>query len=375
MSSTIKRSLVEESMTKKKQPVAVMCFSSGTGGMERSAVRLAEILSAISDVTLVCKQDSFVEKLYDAGDYPFRCETVNFWSRTFSLSMLFGVRAIINNFRINNVIFFGASELKTLYFSFLGRDLNVTVWHGTTKSRAKRDVLHQLIYSCVNYHVAISEHLARNVKEIVPVSDRIIYRVVRPSFNFSDDQLLNNKNIDNKCVNIVHIGRVASGKGQIDAVLACRGLYNEGVVFSLKIIGGNDGSEYLNELKKVIDGLPYKDSIYLEGFVEDVSLYLKDADVFLFPSLGEGMPNAFIEALHHDVVCVAYDNTVFPEFLDMGFYVHLVKNKDVDALSVKLHDVVAVIEDEKLKSKVNVELSKNYFSTEREVSEWSDILR
>ena len=361
-------------MSQKTKPVAVMCFSSGTGGMERSAVRLANTLAEISDVTLVCKRGSFVQELYEEGVYHFSCNTVPFFSRIFSLSMLLGVRSIIDDCHISNVIFFGASELKTLYFSFLGKDLNITVWHGTTKSRPKRDAFHKLVYSCVDHHVAISKHLEMNVKEIVPIIDGTDYRVIYPSFNFSENYNAEDTK-GSECLNIVHVGRVAHGKGQIDGVLACRGLYDAGVEFSLSLIGGGEGEAYMEELCRVIDSQPYKNSIHMEGYVEDVNDYLKKADIFLFPSSGEGMPGSYIEALHYGLICVSYDNTVFPEFLDMGFYVHIAKDKEVDSLAEKLCSIAANITAEKEKSKSNMSLSRISFSEAREIIEWLEILR
>ncbi|MDT8283025.1 MAG: glycosyltransferase family 4 protein [Gammaproteobacteria bacterium] len=360
-------------VNKEIRPVAVMCFSSGTGGMERSAVRLAEALSKISEVTLLCKKGSFTQKHYDEGDYPFACETVSYMSRTFSPSMMFQVRAIIDKRDIKNVIFFGASELKTLYFSYLGKDLNVTVWHGTTKSRPKRDAFHRLVYSCVDQHVAISKHLERNVKQIVPITEPEKYRVIRPSFNFDE----NDKPVDNKdseCLNIVHVGRVAQGKGQVDAVKACQGLHEAGIRFSLSLVGGSEGDDYMNELIQAVESSAYRSSINMEGYVEDVNAYLKKADVFLFPSSGEGMPGSYIEALHFGLICVSYDNTVFPEFLEMGFHVHIVKNKSVDALAKKLCDIAASLEVEKEKSSSNIELAKHSFSEVHEISEWLEVL-
>ena len=90
--------------------------------------------------------------------------------------------------------------------------------------------------------------------------------------------------------------------------------------------------------------------------------------------MGEGMPNAFIEAMHHGAVCIAYENTVFPEFLEMGFYIHLVKNGDVDELSQKLVQVVLDIEDEKLKSEKNIGLVSDYFQVEEELAQWLNVL-
>jgi len=50
------------------------------------------------------------------------------------------------------------------------------------------------------------------------------------------------------------------------------------------------------------------------GFSDNVQQYLQTADVFLFPSHGEGLGNAFIEALANNLICISYDNTTFPEF-------------------------------------------------------------
>lgn len=360
-------------MKKTPQPVAVMCFSSGTGGMERSAVRLAKFLSTITTVVLFCKKDSFTEKLYKEEDVDFACEAINFCSRKFSPSMLFGVRRAVKKHQLKNVIFFGASELKTLHFSFLSLDINLIVWHGTTKSHPKRDYLHNLVYSDVNCHVALSEHLIRNVKEIVPVTPAMKYRVIRPSFDF--EVMTREQGIEeNKRISILHVGRVAYGKGQLDAVLACDSLKSSDLSFCLKMVGSADSSNYINEVKQAIENSSIKESVSLEGYVESVNTYLEKTDILLFPSSGEGMPNAFIEALHYDIVCIAYANTVFPEFLEMGFHVHLVKDSDIDALSTKLNQVVSDLEKEKQLSKHNMVLAKGYFSVDRELDEWREVL-
>lgn len=360
------------SLNKVPQTIAVMCFSSGTGGMERSAVRLARFLSSIATVVLVCKKGSFIEQLYNEEQVGCDCEPIAFLSRTFSLSMLKGARAVVNKHDIKNVIFFGASELKTLHFSFIGKEFNLIVWHGTTKSRPKRDFIHRLIYSNVNMHVALSKHLIRNVKTIVPETTNVKYKVIRPSFDF--DVNLKQETGGSKPISIVHVGRIAYGKGQVDAVLACNSLKEAGIEFDLQLVGSADGSNYIDRLKKAIEDTETAESVTLTGYVESVNYYLEQADILLFPSSGEGMPNAFIEALHYDIVCISYDNTVFPEFLEMGFHIHLVENSDIDKLSKKLLQVVTDFAEEKLKSRNNIALAKNYFSVERELDEWQEVL-
>lgn len=355
-------------------PVAVMCFSSGTGGMERSAVRLASFLSSITEVVLVCKQGSFTENLYHREGGEYKCETIRFISRTFSPSMLINARSIITRHNINNVIFFGASELKTLYFAFLGHDINLVVWHGTTKSRPKHDFIHRLVYSRVNYHVAISEHLGNNVRKIVPPTENVEFKVIYPSFRIDVKRKSADHTTTNEKLYLVHIGRVAAGKGQVDAVIACGSLHAAGIDFQLDLLGPAGDDNYSQELSVVIKNCPYAGHINLHGFVDDTQSYLERADIFLFPSFGEGMPNAFIEALHYGIPCLAYANTVFPEFITMGFQVTLAADRDHDDLADKLLAMVKQIDDEKKASSNNAKLAIEYFNVQRELASWQEIL-
>ncbi len=302
-----------------------MCFSSGSGGMELDAIKLARLLGKEMKVVLICKEGEFIHHSHQGVNRDYNLEPVGFSSRIFSLSMLLRVRSLIKQYSFDNVIFFGASELKTLYFSFLGFNINLLIRHGTTKSKAKTDWFHRLIYSRVNYHIALSKHLLNNVKYIVPVTGNASYKIIYPSYEITSvKESLAEPERKNKLY-ITHVGRVASGKGQVDAVRACKQLYNKDINFQFDILGGLEGKEYEELLKAEIGTDDFSSRIHLRGHVTNVTEYLQATDIFLFPSSGEGMANAFIEAMHYAAVCIVYDNTVFPEFIDMGFYLHLVE--------------------------------------------------
>ena len=270
------------------------------------------------------------------------------------------------------MIFFGASELKTLHFAFRGRELNLIVWHGTTKSRPKHDFIHRMVYSGVNFHVAISNHLVNNVRKIVPPTRGVSFRVVYPSFRITGE--INTGPSEGRRIRLVHIGRIADGKGQNDAVEACAALHREGVDFQLDLVGSVGDDKYSRDLQVQIRSAPYAGRINLVGYVEDTLGQLAGADLFLFPSYGEGMPNAFIEALHFGVPCLAYANTVFPEFISMGFHVTLAADRDCSDLSDKLLKMVAAIDEEKRASYPNAQLAKKYFNVQRELADWREIL-
>ena len=351
-----------------------MCFSSGSGGMEHDAIKLARLLGKEMEVVLFCKEGGFIHHSHQDVNRDYNLEPVGFTSRTFSMLMLFKVRSLMNSYSSDNVIFFGASELKTLYFSFLGFNINLLVRHGTTKSKAKMDWFHRLIYSRVNYHIALSKHLLNNVKYIIPVTGKVSYEIIYPSYEITSvkEPLIKHERKDE--LYIVHVGRVVSGKGQVDAVRACKQLYNKGINLQFDILGGLEGNEYEELLKAEIGTDDFSSHVHFRGHVTNVTEYLQAADIFLFPSSGEGMPNAFIEAMHYAAICIAYDNTVFPELVDMGFYLRLVEDGNVDILSQTLVDVALDLNNEKQRSKNNIELVKDYFQVERELSDWHAIL-
>ena len=248
------------------------------------------------------------------------------------------------------------------------------VWHGTTKSRPKHDFIHRLVYSRVNYHVAISNHLKNNVKKIAPPTENVEFRVIYPSFRIQAVSASAGQTETDGKLHLVHIGRVAEGKGQIDAVQACAPLFSAGIGFQLDLVGPAGDDAYSRELKTAIENSGYAEHVRLTGFVDDPRSYLERADIFLFPSFGEGMPNAFIEALHHGIPCLAYANTVFPEFISMGFHVTLAADRDKADLADKLMTIAEHITHEKQASVANAGLARGYFDVQRELADWREIL-
>jgi len=352
--------------------VSVMCFSGFDGGMELDAIKLAHLLSGSCEVSLLCKRGSFIHHRV-SRESAFDVVPVSFRSRRLSPAMIRQVRRHIRQHGVSNVVFFGASELKSLYFAFLGLDINVIVRHGTTKSHRKAGLIHRLIYSCVDHHVALSKHLLNNVRHIIPSADEHNSSIVMPSFEMPSTAT-GHETRQHDCLYITHIGRMAEGKGQIDAVKACAALSAAGIEFELHLLGGLKPDSYGDSLKALVDNSGYRERVFLEGFSDQTSAFLQRTDVFLFPSAGEGMPNAFIEALHHGVICIAYDNTVFPEYIELGFHVHLVEDGDIDGLSATLVRLAGEVDEQLARSRSNVELAAKLFQPSRELSDWLALL-
>jgi len=355
-----------------KLPTAVICLSSGKGGMELYALKIARMLAPKVPVTLVCKEGTFLEKSgrQEKDEAGFDIWPVHFRSRTFSPATIVSVKRLLRRKTIRNVIFLGASELKSLYFAFQGNGMNVIQRHATHKSRPKKDWFHRLVYTCVNHHVSISYHLSRNVREIIPIRAGATETVIYPSFPLP----LVKRNSSDR-VELLHVGRFVRGKGQLDAIKACRGLAENAVDFRFRLLGDAQDPVYADEISRYLDSSGYKDRVELVGFTRDVAAYLREADVFLYPSYGEGFGNAVNEALTAGLIPIVYENTVFPELREHGFHLHLVPDRNIEELTSRLVYVAQHVLEEKQAALANRKIAERLYSPASELKSWLQLLK
>jgi L-malate glycosyltransferase len=83
---------------------------------------------------------------------------------------------------------------------------------------------------------------------------------------------------------------------------------------SLKLVILGDGP-LASELRNLSKALDLTDSVDFRGMVQDVSSYLKEADLFVLPSRTEGVSNALLEAMNQGIPCIATDVGGNPEAL------------------------------------------------------------
>ena len=354
-----------------KAPTAVICLSPNKGGMELATIKLAKTLSKYIDITLIMQKDKFMhEQCLTNTDYTnIKYETIAFKS-TFSLSIILKAREIVKKNNIKNVIFVGASELKSLYFAFLGLDINLIVRHGTTKSNPKKDFFHKLIYSNVATHVAISDHLAKNVRYIVPFGRSTKLVTIIPSMPKECSKKERTKHDE---IKLLHVGRVTPGKGLKEALQACHILYENNIEFSLDGYGGMS-SNYEDEFNKFVNSLTYRNSFKLQGFTNNIYDEYKTHDIFIFPTKGEGFGNVMMEAIAHGIIILSFDNTAITNFKEMGFHMHLVENGNIGELSKSLLYISKNLEKELRLCEKNVKKAKDLFSSEREAFAYINLL-
>jgi len=352
--------------------VAVICLSKINGGMELAAVKLARLLSSDVRVDFIAKKDSYIDKYSDNkfDEHGIKLHTISF-NQNFSFHLMKRLREIVIDREIKNIIYLGAKEMKSLGPAMGGLDINFIIRQGSKKTTSKKDFFHKFFYKDVNYFIGNSDWIKQNIIDIFPVpKDAIVSRI------YSSLKLESNikQHIFNGVINIVLVGRIHPGKGQFLAIKACEVLYENGIDFNLKFLGNVQDKKYNEEMQSYLENCKHKDSVEFVGYTNDIKSYLLDSDIFLFPSLGEGMSNAIIEALGYGLIPIIYDDTSSPEFKKLGFHLHLTEENTLESLKNHLLNVVENLDEEKKNASKNIALAQSVFSPDRERNEYLELL-
>lgn len=111
--------------------------------------------------------------------------------------------------------------------------------------------------------------------------------------------------IDPDCVVIGHVGRFNVGKNQLFLVYLIEELLQRGKDYKLFLVGKG---ETMDSIKKIVDSLILNDKIIFVGGRDDVNQVLNLFDVFVMPSIHEGLGIAAVEAQANGLDCILSDS-------------------------------------------------------------------
>ncbi len=136
---------------------------------------------------------------------------------------------------------------------------------------------------------------------------------------------------------VTFVGSIISRKGVDTLIESWRIVLEQSPNALLLLIGptANECSQYSASYNAFIEQLiqqsPDPSKIILTGQVSNVVDYLRSSDIFVFPSLNEGMPNAVLEAYGCGLPCVLTEFTGLEDsFGDSNSHYILVERKPVE---------------------------------------------
>lgn len=108
----------------------------------------------------------------------------------------------------------------------------------------------------------------------------------------------------NTKLRLVNVGSLNTNKNQIFLVNVAKILADKGVDFNLKIVGGGQDYDMLNQR---IETLELQKNVWLCGNVDNVEDYLQESDIYVHSSLSEALGLTIIEAMAAGLPIVTLD--------------------------------------------------------------------
>lgn len=134
--------------------------------------------------------------------------------------------------------------------------------------------------------------------------------------------------------------RLTSRKGLKYLIEAVQKLSQKYPQIKLEIMGS--GKEEKEKLEKLVANLNIQDKVEFLGRIprEETFSYYQKSDVFVLPSLNEGMSNAMLEALSSGLPIIATDTGGSKELIKEGENGYIIKMKNSDDIAQKLEKLI-----------------------------------
>ncbi len=221
---------------------------------------------------------------------------------------------------------------KPVICSFRGSDINRYPMYN-------RMVYNEVRYSIQNADliVTVSEALKRATLGIAqPKRDiEVVYNGVdikKFKFSISDRKKIREKlRISDRHTVLLHVSNISSNKGVFETLEAFKILYNH--TNDIRLIFVGDGEDFLS-LKSKIKKYGLENVVFMVGSKkhDEIPGWMSAADIFVFPTYYEGLPNVVLEAMAVGLPIIASKVGGIPEVVKDGVNGFLIEPKNVKAL-------------------------------------------
>ncbi len=181
------------------------------------------------------------------------------------------------------------------------------------------------------------------------------------------EELINLKNRLNICDDdyiIGYIGRITYGKGLENSLKEITELIKENRKIKYILVGGG---ELIQELTEIIKDAAVTENVIITGYVDNIYPYYKIFNLFLLPSMSEGIPMVVEEAMYLEVPVLSSDAGGLPEIVinkltgltfKKGDYKSM-KNLLVELIEKRI-DTANLIKNAKVNVLQNFNIKNNY---------------
>ncbi|WP_297213917.1 glycosyltransferase [Thermodesulfovibrio sp.] len=232
----------------------------------------------------------------------------------------------------------------------------------TRDKKFHRRFINRLLAKITDKIIAVSEEVKKDILKYDKIPEdkiKVIYNGIDPdifSNNFDKDTIKKSLGIDLKAPVIGTVGRLTMQKGQIYLLEAIAKIKGRFPYIKVLIVG--DGP-LMEEFKKYVKSTGISENVIFTGSRRDVPALLSIMDIFVFPSLWEGLPNALIESMAAGKAIIASDLKPIREILNSEGECILVQPKNSMAIA---ESIELLLKDKNLRDNIGRNVQNKAFS-------------
>jgi len=243
----------------------------------------------------------------------------------------------------------------------------------------KYNLLRRIVRPLVGRYITVSKDLKRWLMETIGVPEQRVTQIYNgvdltlfspATSNHRPDGLMPAGFLPDGSIVIGTVGRLAGVKDQATLIRAFRLLFDVNPVVRLVIAGDGPMRENLQAL---IDELELTDVVWISGDRNDIPDILRTFDLFVLPSLGEGISNTILEAMATGLPIVATDVGGNPELVQQGENGYLVPARDPERLAECIGILMQSAEQRKAMGAASLERVKRQFDWERTLASYLSV--
>jgi len=247
--------------------------------------------------------------------------------------------------------------------------------------KVRNRIVRRLFRPFVSHYIALSEHIAAYLSDGVGVPSQRISRicngvdVARFHPAQSRREMLEGSPFNESRLRVIGtVGRLQAVKDQMGLIRAFAGMLagNPASLGHLRLMIFGDGP-LREELASEVRKLGLADKVWLAGERADVPEVMRAMDVFVLPSLAEGISNTILEAMASGLPVIASRVGGSPELVVPQLTGALVPPNDVGALTQALHDYALNTEMAAKHGRAGRERAEALFSIEHMVSQYAGL--
>src|SRR5262249_40124838 len=140
---------------------------------------------------------------------------------------------------------------------------------------------------------------------------------------------------------LLNVARLAPQKGMIYVLRALPKILEHYPQAHLLSVGVTTDAAWLEQMRREAIRIGVTDRFHIIGPRRDVTDFLRACDVFVFPSLYEGLGIALIEAMAAGCACVATNAGPIPEFMENERNGVLVPPADSETVAIAICELLA----------------------------------